>query len=96
MKIIFFQVLLLVIGKIEALPIDEEAIDYKEVANEAKEVAYEEHRDEDLQASINGGQSGWALSLTSLGIHPQDIVSPTRPKRQENEQNLILYPCDSD
>ena len=54
-------------------------------ASEAKEYQYEEQRDHELQESINGGQSGWALYLISEGGNPKKVLNDNRPKRQETE-----------
>ena len=54
-------------------------------ASEAKEYQYEEQRDHELQESINGGQSGWALYLISEGGSPQKVLNDNRPKRQETK-----------
>ena len=54
-------------------------------ASEAKEYQYEEQRDHELQESINGGQSGWALYLISEGGNPKKVLNDNRPKRQETK-----------
>merc|ERR1712113_874005 len=52
--------------------------------DEAKEFKYELNRDHELQGSINGGQSGWALEQIAHGARPQEVVSGSivRRKRQ--------------
>jgi len=54
------------------------------VVDVAKETEYEEHRDADLQESINGGQSGRALLFPYNGVLPLELND--RPKRQDNVQ----------
>ena len=67
-----------------AVPIAQE--DKVEPEIEAKEIKYESLRDSELQASINGGQSGWALSLISQGKKPDVVVNGlARPKREQDE-----------
>jgi len=69
-------------------------------ASEAKEYQYEEQRDHDLQESINGGQSGWALYLISEGGNPQDVITSNKPKRHDigiphehPQTNLVQEPA---
>jgi len=54
------------------------------VVDVAKETEYEEHRDAELQESINGGQSGRALLFPYNGILAIELND--RPKRQDDEQ----------
>merc|ERR1712051_433845 len=54
------------------------------VVDVAKETEYEEHRDTELQESINGGQSGRALLFPYNGILAIELND--RPKRQDDEQ----------
>ena len=46
--------------------------------DEAKEFTYELNRDHDLQGSINGGQSGWALELSDHGVKLEEVISGSR------------------
>jgi len=57
------------------------------VVDVAKETEYEEHRDADLQESINGGQSGRALLFPYNGILAIELND--RPKRQDDEATSI-------
>merc|ERR1712051_1115446 len=54
------------------------------VVDVAKETEYEEHRDAELQESINAGQSGRALLFPYNGILAIELND--RPKRQDDEQ----------
>ena len=69
-----FQILLalwVIIAYAQALPFPQETIEKdvidEIVHDEAKEAAYEDLRDHDLQESLNAGQSGLALELISQG-----------------------------
>ena len=64
-------------------PMDEQETLEEEI--EAKEIKYEELREHDLQESVNGGQSGWALSLISQGQPALEVVWGSRPKRQAED-----------
>jgi len=57
------------------------------VVDVAKETEYEEHRDADLQESINAGQSGRALLFPYNGILAIELND--RPKRQDDEATNI-------
>ena len=75
---------MVIIATCQALPRPQEPtkdiIDDEIVHDEAKETAYEDLRDHDLQESLNAGQSGLALELISHGENPANLW---RPKRQE-------------
>jgi len=85
--------LLVILETSQALPVSqkneknvEEEIEIP--IDEAKEFKYELNRDHELQGSLNGGQSGWALEQIAHGAKPQEVVlgSIVRRKRQTGVQ----------
>merc|ERR1712223_1852985 len=82
--------LLVIFNVCQALPVAQKVGEKEEVASkevnipidEAKEFKYELNRDHELQGSINGGQSGWALEQIAHGAKPQEVITGSRPKRQ--------------
>ena len=64
--------------------------------DEAKAFRYELNRDHELQGSINGGQSGWALEQIAHGAKPQEVVSGSivRRKRQTGVE-AVQAPSDA-
>merc|ERR1712186_287343 len=84
--------LLVIFNVCQALPVAQKVGEKEEVASkevnipidEAKEFKYELNRDHELQGSINGGQSGWALEQIAHGAKPQEVITGSRPKRQSD------------
>ena len=84
--------LLVIFNVCQALPVAQKVGEKEEVASkevnipidEAKEFKYELNRDHELQGSINGGQSGWALEQIAHGAKPQEVITGSRPKRQND------------
>ena len=73
--------LLVIIGTCQALPTPQDAkkdVLDEIVHDEAKETAYEDLRDHDLQESLNAGQSGLALELIAQGENPTNLWRPKR------------------
>ena len=65
----------------QALPVSQKPDEVEGIAipvDEAKEFTYELNRDHDLQGSINGGQSGWALEQIAHGVKPDEVISGSR------------------
>ena len=93
--------LLVILETSQALPVSqkneknvEEEIEIP--IDEAKEFKYELNRDHELQGSINGGQSGWALEQIAHGAKPQEVVSGSivRRKRQTGVE-AVQAPSDA-
>merc|ERR1711935_401606 len=79
--------LLVILNTAQALPVSQKTDEIEGIAipvDEAKEFTYELNRDHDLQGSINGGQSGWALEQIDHGVKPEEVISGSRPKRQSD------------
>ena len=96
--------LLVIFNVCQALPVAQKVGEKEEVASkevnipidEAKEFKYELNRDHELQGSINGGQSGWALEQIAHGAKPQEVVSGSivRRKRQTGVE-AVQAPSDA-
>merc|ERR1711997_40134 len=91
--------LLVILNICQALPVSQkEGEKAEEVASteidipidEAKEFKYELNRDHELQGSINGGQSGWALEQIAHGAKPQEVITGSRPKRQNDPMAVSM------
>ena len=87
--------LLVILNTAQALPVaqnaDDKTVDGIAIpVDETKEFKYELNRDHELQGSINGGQSGWALEQIAHGAKPQEIISGSRPKRQSNLEAISM------
>jgi len=79
--------LLVILNTAQALPVSQKPDEIEGIeipVDETKEFTYELNRDHDLQGSINGGQSGWALEQIAHGVNPDEVTSGSRPKRQSN------------
>jgi len=91
-KIVF--ALLVILKTSQALPVsppkDEKIVeDEIEIPiDEAKEFKYELNRDHELQGSINGGQSGWALAQIAHGAKPQEVISGSSSVRRKRQSGL--------
>jgi len=73
--------LLVILNTAQALPVSQKPDEVEGIAisvDEAKEITYELNRDHDLQGSINGGQSGWALEQIAHGVKPDQVISGSR------------------
>ena len=73
--------LLVILKTVQALPVSQKPDEVEGIAipvDEAKEFTYELNRDHDLQGSINGGQSGWALEQIAHGVKPDEVISGSR------------------
>ena len=73
--------LLVILNTAQALPVSQKTDEIEGIAipvDEAKEFTYELNRDHDLQGSINGGQSGWALEQIDHGVKPEEVISGSR------------------
>merc|ERR1712166_1624444 len=78
--------LLVILNTAQALPVSQKPDEVEGIAipvDEAKEITYELNRNHDLQGSING-QSSWALEQIAHGVKPDEVISGSRPKRQNN------------
>jgi len=87
--------LLVILNTAQALPVaqnaDDKTVDGIAIpVDETKEFKYELNRDHELQGSINGGQSGWALEQIAHGAKPQEIISGSRPKRQSDLEAISM------
>lgn len=86
--------LLVILKTSQALPVsppkDEKIVeDEIEIPiDEAKEFKYELNRDHELQGSINGGQSGWALAQIAHGAKPQEVISGSSSVRRKRQSGL--------
>jgi len=91
-KIVF--ALLVILKTSQALPVSppkDEKIVEEEIeipVDEAKEFKYELNRDHELQGSINGGQSGWALAQIAHGAKPQEVISGSSSVRRKRQSGL--------
>ena len=73
--------LLVILKTCQALPVSQKPDEVEGITipvDEAKEFTYELNRDHDLQGSINGGQSGWALEQIAHGVKPDEVISGSR------------------
>jgi len=87
--------LLVILKTSQALPVsppkDEKIAEDNEIEipiDEAKEFKYELNRDHELQGSINGGQSGWALAQIAHGAKPQEVISGSSSVRRKRQSGL--------
>ena len=73
--------LLVILKTAQALPVSQKQDEIEGIeipVDETKEFTYELNRDHDLQGSINGGQSGWALEQIAHGVNPDEVISGSR------------------
>jgi len=87
--------LLVILKTSQALPVsppkEEKIAEDNEIEipiDEAKEFKYELNRDHELQGSINGGQSGWALAQIAHGAKPQEVISGSSSVRRKRQSSL--------
>merc|ERR1712153_252517 len=83
--------LLVILNTAQALPVFQKTDEIEGIAipvDEAKEFTYELNRDHDLQGSINGGQSGWALEQIDHGVKSVEHAGGYGRKKRMSEDQV--------